>query len=572
MQSRLGMTAEQRRATLAEETEDVAREDQIVLQEMAEQAAAMHMEESMMNHSEQDMNTTDESSQYAGLLASFRETERIYGGFEAWQRLDLADRTELDYEGWIVARTPEFKEYFGDWEAVRGELPETLDGDLGRRVNNAMDIAEGAINYYTGEPMGVIIDDYIELVQHAEEMGVSLKQLRAEYDAVAARYKDTPQWMKAPNGEPSKLTERQWVLVRTPRFKAFFGNWELKHKEFAIVETQDATFNSIEGALKWVGNNGILGTMTNEETGGKGEMFISASAVREMLNPRQREKSASNSVHYAALTKIRDIIRESELIDAHPDHKKGADGQRSPQVGINLGIKIEVLYGAMRHDEHVYRVKTTVKHYADKNRVSKANAYHVEKVEVEGLAGTLGSDANASTPGTSPSETQARRSARVSGAILLHGVRKINLDDGRPDALALEDCSAALDANGEPIVLNTGSPKSGFTVFDNTRSLNHRKSQTPDGTTWFSDALATAASYSGTTRAAVMLGDYYDGENNIDPGNYACFLSIRNPFEAWFEGANWDGIHYGKVRIIEVANWMLLVEGREPVRACSPRP
>ena len=68
-----------------------------------------------------------------------------------------------------------------------------------------------------------------------------------------------------------------------------------------------------------------------------------------------------------------------------------------------------------------------------------------------------------------------------------------------------------------------------------------------------------------------MLGDYYS-EGNADPGNYACFLSIRNPYEAWFEGANWDGIHYGKVRIIEVANWMLLVEGREPVRACSPRP
>lgn len=54
VQSRLNMTAEQRRATLAEETEDVAREDQIVLQEMAEQAAAMHMEETVMNHSEQE--------------------------------------------------------------------------------------------------------------------------------------------------------------------------------------------------------------------------------------------------------------------------------------------------------------------------------------------------------------------------------------------------------------------------------------------------------------------------------------------------------------------------------------
>ena len=33
-------------------------------------------------------------------------------------------------------------------------------------------------------------------------------------------------WMKAPNGNPTKLTERQWLQVRTPEFKAWFGDWE----------------------------------------------------------------------------------------------------------------------------------------------------------------------------------------------------------------------------------------------------------------------------------------------------------------------------------------------------------
>ena len=33
-------------------------------------------------------------------------------------------------------------------------------------------------------------------------------------------------WMKAPNGKPTNLTERQWVQVRTKAFKEWFGDWE----------------------------------------------------------------------------------------------------------------------------------------------------------------------------------------------------------------------------------------------------------------------------------------------------------------------------------------------------------
>lgn len=548
------------RPTLAEETEDVAREDQIVLQEMAEQAAAMHMEETMMNHSEQDMNTTDESSQYAGLLASFRETERIYGGFEAWQRLDLADRTELDYEGWIVARTPEFKEYFGDWEAVRGDLPETLDGDLGRYVNNAMDIADGAINYYTGEPMGVIIDDYIELVQHAEEMGVSLKQLRAEYDAVAARYKDTPQWMQAPNGEPSRLTERQWVLVRTLRFKAFFGNWEMQRdKELPVIEVSDRMFNGDrKAAQKWLTDkaNNIVGTHGNDETGM--QIAVSANVLRGKstsgaAQDKSRGKTGTAEArqrraadHYEVLRQLPSLLKHASLA--------AAEAEKNNNRAV-LGVYKFVV--PARLDGVDYAVKLTVKDFAP-GQGKGASFYTHELVDIE-----IG------MPVHDMQTTEGEATEAGNGTGIAYSVGVLVDAVNRADAGAIPDASFAVASNGEPIVLNTGSPRSGFTVFDNMKG--DKGDATPQGTAWFSDSLATAASYSGTTRAAVMLGDYYS-EGNADPGNYACFLSIRNPYEVWFEGANWDGIHYGKVRIIEVANWMLLVEGREPVRACSPRP
>lgn len=49
-------------------------------------------------------------------------------------------------------------------------------------------------------------------------------RLQAEKEQVREAYADD--WMTAPNGAPTNLTEEQWLLVRTPSFKAWFGDWE----------------------------------------------------------------------------------------------------------------------------------------------------------------------------------------------------------------------------------------------------------------------------------------------------------------------------------------------------------
>lgn len=56
----------------------------------------------------------------------------------------------------------------------------------------------------------------------AEEISEAQKQ----YEEVKSKYMGTPLWMKAPNGKPTNLTEEQWVRVRTPNFKRWFGDWE----------------------------------------------------------------------------------------------------------------------------------------------------------------------------------------------------------------------------------------------------------------------------------------------------------------------------------------------------------
>ncbi len=42
-----------------------------------------------------------------------------------------------------------------------------------------------------------------------------------------ANMKKTEQWLKVLNGKQTKLTENQWLQVRTLNFKKWFGDWEL---------------------------------------------------------------------------------------------------------------------------------------------------------------------------------------------------------------------------------------------------------------------------------------------------------------------------------------------------------
>ena len=50
--------------------------------------------------------------------------------------------------------------------------------------------------------------------------------LSPELQAVKDQAKADGSFMKAPNGRPTNLTEKQWLQVRTPEFKEWFGDWE----------------------------------------------------------------------------------------------------------------------------------------------------------------------------------------------------------------------------------------------------------------------------------------------------------------------------------------------------------
>lgn len=62
----------------------------------------------------------------------------------------------------------------------------------------------------------------LQTEQYADRMA----EIEAEMRQLKKKYEGTAQWMKAPNGKHTNLTEFQWLQVRTKAFKQWFGDWE----------------------------------------------------------------------------------------------------------------------------------------------------------------------------------------------------------------------------------------------------------------------------------------------------------------------------------------------------------
>lgn len=51
-------------------------------------------------------------------------------------------------------------------------------------------------------------------------------QVDKQREEVRTKYEGTDKWLKVPNGKSSNLPEDLRIIVRTPYFKAWFGDWE----------------------------------------------------------------------------------------------------------------------------------------------------------------------------------------------------------------------------------------------------------------------------------------------------------------------------------------------------------
>ena len=169
-----------------------------------------------------------------------------------------------------------------------------------------------------------------------------------EERAIIERAKIDGTYMKAPNGKPTNLNEKQWVQVRTKAFKNWFGDWEKaarieklrKSKPVKItgkeIEPSDDLKQYKKNALEYSKN--LRGEYTNEDTG---EVIAltggnSRGGIREIL-----QHDYKDTEHLQSIAAIPQIIRKAIFIDEtlneNAEKYSGVKSFRYYVCGLKIG-------------------------------------------------------------------------------------------------------------------------------------------------------------------------------------------------------------------------------------------
>lgn len=103
--------------------------------------------------------------------------------------------------------------------AIRSWLKNTLGVPIAINSQDILSLAERMVNEVEKQSS---TSETTNVVPQFSDPNIPDKQMQDVRD----QYENTDQWMTAPNGKPTNLTENQWLQVRTPAFKQWFGDWE----------------------------------------------------------------------------------------------------------------------------------------------------------------------------------------------------------------------------------------------------------------------------------------------------------------------------------------------------------
>ena len=254
----------------------------------------------------------------------------------------------------------------------------------------------------------------------------------AEKEAVRKQYEGTEQWMKAPNGKPTNLTEDQWIAVRTPAFKAWFGDWEAEAEKQKYLNTapinvtekkitKSGGVTARDAALAWA--DAYLPVQVSTRFG---EVEINRTSVKDSLGHGFSQKKLD------AITSLPEGMKVAAFIGEAKDFN-GAD--------IDNGY---FCYPIMYQGE-----KQVV--FCRARRDVNSNKIYVHEVwtedEIRGI----------------PLQTAAKfsNSKPHGGNTLYKSILADFLNKGN-------ECSKIVDENGEPMVVYHGSDAE-FEVFDRTK-------------------------------------------------------------------------------------------------------
>jgi hypothetical protein len=255
--------------------------------------------------------------------------------------------------------------------------------------------------------------------------------LSDEESAIIKTSKQDGTYMKAPNGKPTKLNEKQWAQVRTKAFKDWFGDWEKsarieKLKNSAPVEISGNEYRgkyelTRESAQRYILDN-VRGKYKIEDTGEVVE--IAKKGAKKVTAHSQGDEA-----HMKSIAAIPELIKNAIFIEERPAYKEEAqyESYRYYVTGLKIG-----------GEDYTARITIGVKN----------GKYYYDHYLTEIEKGNLVKVAQ----GFKPTEDNALPSFAKGKDKTLWSIMQI-------------DNSKVLDENGEPFVVYHGT-RGDFTEFD----------------------------------------------------------------------------------------------------------
>jgi hypothetical protein len=158
----------------------------------------------------------------------------------------------------------------------------------------------------------------------------------------------------------TKLNYRQWVQVRTPEFRAWFGDWDILASR---AERKAATFEEARAAAKAFQSKPLTNTATGMEA------TVSRNSLDKMLSEKAVGKSGTPGVHSLAVANLDHLFERAILGWSKPD----ANGD------VNIRAIHRFFAPMALEDGRAVLAKLTVKETIDQSH--KNPLYTVEAVE-----------------------------------------------------------------------------------------------------------------------------------------------------------------------------------------------
>ena len=255
-----------------------------------------------------------------------------------------------------------------------------------------------------------------------------------------AKANDT--YMKAPNGKPTNLSEKQWTQVRTTAFKNWFGDWEkaariekVRRSKAVVIsgsEYKDKYELNRDSAKEWIKDN-LRGEYTIADT----EEIVSLTKVGAN---KVTSHGMSNKAHLQSIAAIPQLIRHAIFIEERPNekHNNKYDSYKYYICGLKIGTTD-------------YTVKLTIGVKSGKKYYDHALT-EIEKGKLLDRINDQADKKGFTTTGDAPLQSYALSIGK----------------DSKLLSILQTNSSKVVDENGEPMVVYHGSNNE-FTKFDTAR-------------------------------------------------------------------------------------------------------